>query len=489
MTNKPTSSPVLLVNQLSLTQQHRYLIHNLNLSLYPGQVLGIAGTSGAGKTSLMLSLLGVLPKKDFRLSFQNLVVDGISLSKDPASFDRVRGKKIAYVFQEPKPALNPTQTIKQIFSGLFAHQSLPKKDQQAKLIQLLTEVRLPKPERFLGRYPYQLSGGEAKRIALALSLALNPVILIADEPTSALDASLKEDLLKTLINICRNRKIGLILVSHDLSAVEHYCDDLLLLSQGSYWQGRASMAAQSQIWQDLMVDFGRPSLYSCQNSLPSLSIENVNLYYQSFWDFFKKPRFLLENLNLQVQPGQIVGLMGDSGKGKSSLVKAIFRMDARLHYQGKIKVDGLDLSNLKGGAFYGFRPKIGLVMQEVLASLNPLIRIGHSIMEGVAKPEQQDFENLEKLLQLCRLPRHLLEAYPDELSGGEQQRVCIIRALLPKPKLLILDEPSAMLDNATTKDILELLRNINQSLGTSMLIISHDRAMIDAICHQVVALD
>lgn len=475
------------------------LIQNLTLHLHSGEVLGVVGRSGAAKTTLMLSLLGLLPQS-FVLTAQSATFAGASLpidkQGDEVAFLSLRGRGIGYIFQEPKAAFNPLHTVAKSFDELYRQLGLPKKQRKQDMLHWLRLVRLPNPEQFLHRYVHELSGGEARRISIAQVLALRPRLVIADEPTGALDSQLTDEILALLTNLCRQNDTALILVSHDLPSVMAHCDQLLALARTDdnchHTIGTVQDLSNHAIVRQLLaVDYGTPTTPSINNTEQAvLELQQVAVGYRRFWWGIKQ---VLSGIDLQLQRGQIIGMMGASGIGKSTLAKAVLQLDNRLKVSGLVLIEGKNPHRLGAGSLRQLRRRVQLVMQEVKASLNPDLTILDSLLEAIAANDNQEPTSelalIDELLALCGLSKQLLYRYPDELSGGECQRICLVRALLARPSVLILDEPTAMLDRISIAKLLDLLKNINQQYGTAMLIISHDKAMLEAICHKIMALD
>lgn len=477
---------------LNSENHNKTIIDKLSLSIPSGEIFGISGRSGMGKTSLMLSLLGLLPKS-FAVQAEQVSIDGqvIDIAKqgDDGVFAAVRGKRIGYIFQEPKAVFSPTHTVAQSFERIFRSQSkgaLPKSAWRDEMIRLLKLAQLPNPSGFLRRYPHELSGGEARRISVAQVLALQPQIIIADEPTGALDAELKDEILKLLVSIVRMQDMALVLISHDLPSLVVHCDRLMVMDQSQCFIGAINQVRAHSLGRQLLAaDFGKPIIYHTTDK-NILTVQNLRLSYQKFWT---RSTYSINIPDFHINHGEIIGLMGGSGHGKSSLARAITRLDPRLTIAGQIIINGDDISKFRGTKLRSLRKQTQLVMQEVRSSFNPYLTILDSLLEAVDGGRSTAvMPMISELLELCGLSPNVLSKLPHEISGGECQRLCIVRALLARPGLLILDEPTTMLDRIATAQFLALLRKINQEKATTILLISHDREVIDAVCHRVVLL-
>ena len=469
---------LLDVQNLSIYTQ-KPIVENLTFTLCAGEMLAVIGRSGSGKTLMMTSFLGL--NEPIKIT-GNIYLQKTKLpihSTQTKDWQQIRGKKIAYIFQDPKQTLNPLHTIKKAFWVIFKQIQVPRRQRLEYIHQLLAQVGLFVP---LNRYPHQLSGGEAQRLAIALALAFNPVLIIADEPTSSLDDKHSQDIL-TLFQKLANDGRTVVIISHQTQYLQNF-HQILWLKDNTFILGNYNYILQ----QLPQIDFGLPSSWRNDNDIV-LQIQNLTLGYKKPWQGRQPP--IIQNFSLNIQHQQIVGLAGNSGAGKSSIAKAITRLDDDLWIQGDIFLlqdkRYICLTKLSKQKISVYRPKIIWVMQDITDSLNPNLLIYHSIFESFfAKNLPFEREELDEFFDLLGLSKTVLWRYPHQLSGGEQSRVVLLRALFSKPSLLILDEPTAMLDNQTTFQVINLLKTINQKLKIAMLIISHDTKMLTAMCHKIV---
>ncbi|MDO4896664.1 MAG: ATP-binding cassette domain-containing protein [Moraxella sp.] len=464
-------SEVLSIRQLSISASDKVLIDDVSLSVKSGEMVALVGQSGVGKTLAMSAVAGLVDERLCVRGRVSLLGQTLAIS-DPNSpkWQSVRGQKIAYIFQDPKHTLNPTQSVKRLFTPILTRQNHPKSCHQDMMIKLLAQVGLGDPKRFLNRYPHELSGGEAQRIAIALAFALDPVIIIADEPTSSLDDGHKKGvsaLFRQFVSrqTADNAPRAVIIISHDEMVTDVV--DKVVVMQGGRDGG-----------------YGVPSPFGGADVV--LSVQELSLSYRKSW--FGKHASVLQNFNLQLQQGQIVGLMGASGSGKTTLACAITRLDDRLVMTGRILVsDGgqmQDVLRLQGRALQKFRPTIMMMNQDVSGSLNPDLTIAQSLQEAM----NDRSPSLDELFDMLDLDKSMTNCYPDELSGGQKARICLVRILLANPTIIILDEPTAMLDGQNTAKMLSLLRTINERFKVAMLIISHDKAVLQAVCHDIIQI-
>ncbi|OOR90103.1 hypothetical protein B0181_05525 [Moraxella caviae] len=546
-------------------------VQDVSFTIGCGEIVAWVGASGVGKTLAAHALLGladgakVSGVATFHLhqanqeQNQNLekidnkntnFTDGNLEKLHKKSFNlplncpnddawqAVRGTLIGYIAQEPHATLNPVHTVRTAFAKLFARLNLPKKHYHAKAISLLAQVGLNTPDEYLPRLPHQLSGGEAQRIAIALTLALDPVLIIADEPTSNLDDDKRDEILELLQSLAKQGR-SILLITHDVAAAK--ISDRVLAwrahPQGSTLSAQlpsdTGLMELSRMAQDLPANH-----HNKPQTTPMLSVRNLRIrHQQGFWQkewkdfwgigrqnwqrYFKQQctlfgRFFHQNSDdkssknvlqsqsqnqAQIQPqdkqgisfeimrGEMVGLMGASGAGKTSLAKVIARLSGA-QVSGEILVDGVSVLPLAGKALRAHYPSVQYISQNVGASFNPRRTIFESLTEGLqANKRAIDREQISELLALVQLDESVLPRLPHTFSGGEKQRLAIVRALLMQPKLLILDEPTSMLDTDTTIVLLKLLYQINTRFGTTMLVISHDKAVLQAVCGRVVRLN
>lgn len=341
-------APIISLNQLAISTAKGRLIDGLTLDVYQGEIIGVVGVSGVGKTSLMLSLFGLLPSS-WMVSAQQAMIAGLVIPMarqgDDKAFGEVR-RQMAYIFQEPKAALNPVDTIATSFDKLFATLNIPKHERKAYAKQLLEMVHLPDTERYLSAYPHELSGGEARRISIAQALAGTPKVIIADEPTGALDSHLKDEMLTLLTDLCHRTGAALLIISHDLPSLMGRCDRFLVIgADGCDTFTPQTITHNPTAHALLTADFGTPPVMPDEkdNQTLILSIHDLAIHHAHRWQFWRKSTPVIEQFNLQVHQGEIIGIMGASGVGKSTLARAITRLDRRLIISGRIIIDGQDI--------------------------------------------------------------------------------------------------------------------------------------------------
>lgn len=487
-------SPLLRVQQLSIYNEsgHR-LVESLSFDLYPEQTVAIVGESGSGKTISALAVLDVLPE---HFTVQGKVeLDGENLlALSQSQLQQIRGKRIGMIFQEPMTALNPLHKVEQMLGESLMRLGIAKTEIRKRCVELLQDVHIDDPTRILQCYPHELSGGQRQRVMLAMALALEPEILIADEPTTALDVVLQAQILTLLKGLQRQRKMAIILISHDLNLVKHYADHVVVLNQGRVEeQGTTAKIfthPQTSYTQNLLHhDFGQALLLQPSQTL--LKLNDVRVKYplkHGLFNQVKSYKIAAEFIQFSLSQGEALGIVGESGSGKSSLALAIARL---ISSEGQIHFQAQDLNLLTQKQLRPLRRDFQIVFQDPLGSLNPRMSVEQIITEGLhLQPisTQQCQAEVDAVLAKVELSLMDKDKYPHQLSGGQRQRVALARALVLKPKLLILDEPTSALDRTTQLAIIQLLRRLQQQEHISYIFISHDLQVIKALCQKVLVM-
>lgn len=485
--------PVLTVQQLQIQHQQQSLVHNLSFELHAGETLALVGESGSGKSVSSLALLGLLPSQ-LQIRGQGLFQGQNLLQLNPAQLRQIRGQRIAMIFQEPMTALNPLHRVEKIIGESLLLQGYSKAETRQRVLQLLEDVGITQPEDKLKRYPHELSGGQRQRVMIAMALALNPDILIADEPTTALDVTLQAQILDLLQALQRSRQMAMILISHDLNLVRHYADQVIVMNKGQVEeQGPVQQVfhvpQQAYTRELLNHDFGQA--LQVEAPQPLLQLQQLGVKFpikQGLLNRVKDYFVAVEPLDLNLAQGESIGIVGESGSGKSSLALAISRLTAS---EGKIDLLGQDLNQLSEKQLRPLRSEFQIVFQDPFSSLNPRLNVEQTIGEGLALQNLSASEIQQRIdlaLEKVELPVSFKTRYPHELSGGQRQRIALARALVLKPKLLILDEPTSALDRTTQRAIVKLLRRLQQQEQMSYLFISHDLQVVKALCQKVLVL-
>jgi peptide/nickel transport system ATP-binding protein len=473
---------------------------DMNLTLDAGKVTAIVGESGSGKSTTALGLMSLLAS-NARMSGSVKVKDEEMLNAKAMTLRKFRGKEVAYIFQEPMTALNPVYTIGfQITETLRNHFDMGPKEAHVRALELITMVDIPDPEKSIDKYPHQLSGGQRQRAMIAQALACDPALLVADEPTTALDVTVQAEILDLMRDLKGKLNSAILLITHDMGVVADMADEILVMKDGiTVEHGTADQIfnkPQHPYTQQLLGAV--PKLGSTkkrelpykENAKPApvLKLENVTIEYPKRG---RIPAFVaVKNFNLEIYPGEIVGLVGESGSGKTTVGRASIGLLPIK--EGSLEIVGKDISRASQKELFSIRRHTGIVFQDPASSLNPRLPIGESIGEpiflaGLAKGAELAHK-VEDLLDQVELPRSYRNRYPHELSGGQRQRVGIARALALTPDLLIADEPTSALDVSVQARFLELLQELQGKLNFACLFISHDLAVVDILSHRIAVM-
>ncbi|MFM2137142.1 MAG: hypothetical protein RJA84_270 [Actinomycetota bacterium] len=473
---------------------------DMNLGLAAGKVTAIVGESGSGKSTTALGLMSLLAS-NARMQGSIKVKGEEMLNAKSSVLRQFRGKEVAYIFQEPMTALNPLFTIGyQIVETLRNHFEMGPKEAHARALELITMVDIPNPEQSILKYPHQLSGGQRQRAMIAQALACDPALLVADEPTTALDVTVQAEILDLMRDLKDKLNSAILLITHDMGVVADMADEILVMKDGiTVEHGTADQIfnkPQHPYTQQLLGAV--PKLGSSKKRAlpykedakpaPVLKLTDVTIEYPKRG---RQPAFTaVKNFNLEIYPGEIVGLVGESGSGKTTVGRAsIGLLPVKA---GSIEIVGKEIAGADPKQLSAIRRHTGIVFQDPASSLNPRLPIGESIGEplflaGLAKGADLAHK-VEELLDQVELPRSYRNRYPHELSGGQRQRVGIARALALTPDLLIADEPTSALDVSVQARFLELLQELQGKLNFACLFISHDLAVVDILSHRIAVM-
>jgi len=495
-------------------------VRQLDLQVEHGETVALAGESGCGKSTSVLAVMGLL-SAEAEISGEALFEGRDLLTLGPKALRRLRGGSISMVFQDSMAALNPVLTIgAQIGETLRIHDGLMGRAARARAAELLSLVEIADPDKRLDDYPHQFSGGQRQRAAIAMAVASRPKLLIADEPTTALDAAVQARTLELLDRLKREFGMGLLLITHDLGLVGQWADRTAVMLRGLKVEdgptrtvltrprhpytrlllGAAQgLEAGRHYTRGRLPEAGAGVLVSLRPPAPAvepplaaeprgalLSVRDLHVRYAGKQGAVEA----VNGVSFDIAPGETVGLVGESGCGKSSLSRALLRLAPSA--SGQIVFEGTDVASLKESALKPLRRGMQMVFQDPHASLNPRRTVGeimHATLraQGVENQLARTGRILE-LLDRVRLPSASLERYPHEFSGGQRQRIAIARALLPRPSLVICDEPASSLDLPVRAQVLNLLADLKQELGLSYLFISHDLAVVRYMADRVLVM-
>lgn len=498
------SAPLLAIENLSIAfrqgDSENRVVNNISLQVDAGQTLALVGESGSGKSVTALSVLRLLPSPPVIYPQGDIRFHGQSLLHAPERTLRgVRGNKIAMVFQEPMVSLNPLHTLeKQLSEVLSLHRGMRKEAARGEILDCLDRVGIRQSRQRLGDYPHQLSGGERQRVMIAMALLNRPELLIADEPTTALDVTVQAQILELLNALRRELNMGLLFITHDLNIVRRLADDVAVMRQGECVERNSCKALFSHPkhpYTQQLLD-AEPHGYPvpvAPDAEPVLTVKSLQVAFPIRKGLLRRTvgyHHGVKNLSFQLRQGESLGLVGESGSGKSTSALALLRL---INASGEIWFDGHPLHTLKQRQLLPLRRRIQVVFQDPNSSLNPRMDVQTIISEGLrihqptlnaATREQQVIAAMQEV-GLDPQTRH---RYPAEFSGGQRQRIAIARALILKPDLIILDEPTSSLDRSVQAQILALLKSLQMRHKLTYIFISHDLRVVRSMCHQVVVL-
>jgi peptide/nickel transport system ATP-binding protein len=493
-----------------------WAVDDISLTLMPGEKLGLVGESGCGKSTLGRAAMRLLPASTLiegQVTFQGQSIFDFSTD----ALRRFRGEAIALIFQDPMTRLDPLMTIgDHCLETLLAHEPhLSSREAKTRAIATLEAVNIPASR--WGQYPHEFSGGMRQRVAIALALLLNPKLIVADEPTTSLDVTVSAQILQELTRLCRDRQMALLLISHDLTLVGEYCDQIAvmynskLVEQGTvksvltqpqhpYTQSLINAALH------LQAETSSPAVSTLSTSAvsvtphPLLRLQNLKQYYsleqnpiaRLFSPATDRTIKAVDNVTLDLYPGEILGLVGESGCGKSTLSRTILRLIRPT--SGRVEFLNQNLMELSPSQLRQQRRQMQMIFQDPHACLNPLMTVGESIADPLrihqlASPDaiKPQVNAMLERVGLTPAP-DFYHRYPNELSGGQQQRVAIARALITQPKLLICDEPVSMLDASVQTQILNLMLDLKREFDLTYLFITHDLWVARFLCDRIAVM-
>jgi microcin C transport system ATP-binding protein len=456
----------------------------------------LVGESGSGKTVSALQLMGMTPDAN---TSGSIVFEGrdIRLMSDN-QLRALRGKDIAMIFQEPMTALNPLFTIgNQIAEVLMLHEGLNARAAALRAVELLDKTGIPEPARRALSYPHQLSGGQRQRAMIAMALACKPKLLIADEPTTALDVTIQVQILELLNQLQRDEGMAILMITHDLNLVKRFADRVGVMQQGRLLEvaDTATLFASPRetYTQQLLASHSKRMVSEHSDGSTLLEAQGVRCSFSIKQGWFKQREFVaVESLDLKLARGETLGIVGESGSGKSTLGMALLRLSVA-NTQGRIVFDGQTISEMSSAQLRPVRAQMQVVFQDPFASLSPRRTIEQTVGEGVALHQpnlsrSQLRSLVSQALSEVGLSPEMMSRYPHEFSGGQRQRIAIARALVLKPALILLDEPTSSLDVSVQYQVLELLAMLQKKYGIAYVFISHDLAVIRAMAHRVLVM-
>ncbi|MDD0854863.1 ABC transporter ATP-binding protein [Halobacteriovorax sp. GB3] len=505
-----------------------HAVKSLNLEIPKGKTVGLVGESGSGKSVTSLAVMGLIPNPPGKISSGEILFHGEDLTKvSVEKMRKLRGNKIAMIFQEPMTSLNPVYTVgNQIDEVLMLHQGMDKKQSRKRTIELFEEVGIPTPSESVNKYPHQMSGGQKQRVMIAMAMACEPELLICDEPTTALDVTIQKQVLDLMLELQKKHGMSMLFITHDLAVIADIADEVAVMFRGDLVEQNTTRKIfenpQHPYTKGLLAC--RPSLDSnpkrlltvddflendgnitdpskTQDKQPRAVDEEKNPVLLEISDFQKHFPIkggifgrtvdwfkAVDGVNLKVRKGRTLGLVGESGCGKTTLGRAILRLIEPTG--GKIVYNGRDITNISAPEMRDMREKMQIIFQDPYSSLNPRMTIGDIVTEpmvihGIGKDKKERYEMAQELLEKVGLKGDHLNRYPHEFSGGQRQRICIARALGLKPEFIICDESVSALDVSVQAQVLNLLQDLQDEFNLTYIFISHDLSVVKYISDEI----
>ncbi|WP_147127209.1 ABC transporter ATP-binding protein [Shimia ponticola] len=488
---------VLEVRNLSVSFGATRAVKDVSFEVAQGETVALVGESGSGKSVTALStvqLLGDNAKVSGSVKYGGQEMIGA----DELKLRQVRGNDISFIFQEPMTSLNPLHTLeKQLAESLILHQGVTKDEARPRVLELLEKVGIRDAESRLGAYPHQLSGGQRQRVMIAMALANGPELLIADEPTTALDVTIQAQILQLLADLRRSENMSMLFITHDLNVVRKFADRVCVMQHGEIVeQGKTDEVfdnPQHPYTQMLLAaePTGQPAPVETA-AKPIVETQNLKIWFPIQRGLLKRTVGYVKAVNdatLEVRSGETLGIVGESGSGKTTLALAIMRLIAS---ENSIRFQGNEISGLRRNQMRPLRKDMQIVFQDPYGSLSPRMSVAEIIAEGlgvhglVAGQDQRQM--VADILQEVGLEASVMDRYPHEFSGGQRQRIAIARAMILKPKLVVLDEPTSALDMTVQSQIVDLLRDLQKRYDLAYLFISHDLKVVRALSHKVMVM-
>jgi len=530
VSTEPHSAPLLSVQDLETSFRDEYgdwlpIVRGVSFDVGAHETVALVGESGSGKSVTALSIMRLLERSLARTSGRVMFAGQDLLGLLPQAMQKIRGNALSMIFQEPMTSLNPVLTIgDQLTEALTWHRSMSQGEAETEALRLLDKVRIPAARERLGDYPHRFSGGMRQRVMIAMALACKPKLLIADEPTTALDVTIQAQILDLLRTLQAEEQMSMLFITHDMGVVAEIADRTIVMRQGEIVEAGTtvdifarpqhpytkallmavprlgSMAESALPMRFPLVDLAtgtasapRPGLPPASGKPPVLEVRNLTTQFDVRGGVLGRPVAAVravENVSFDLMAGEILGVVGESGCGKSTMGRSILQLVRPRG--GSVKVNGCEVVGLGGTELRQVRRNVQMIFQDPFASLNPRISVGKSIAEplvvhGLASPREAT-DRVADLLRRVGLSPDLARRYPHEFSGGQKQRICIARALAPSPSIIVADEAVSALDVSIKAQVINLMLDLQESLGIAYLFISHDMAVVERISHRVAVM-
>ena len=474
-----------------------YAVRGVSFQVHKGETVALVGESGSGKSVTALSTVQLLG--DSAQVTGSITYDGTQMVGAPErDLMRVRGNDISFIFQEPMTSLNPLHQIqRQLGESIELHQGLRGDAVRARVIELLTQVGIRDPEERLEAYPHQLSGGQRQRVMIAMALANGPHLLIADEPTTALDVTIQAQILELMAELKRDSGLSMLFITHDLTIVRKIADRVCVMKDGVIVEtgptAEIFASPQHPYTQMLLAaeSVGHPGPVA--DDAPMIAqTEHLKIWFPIRRGLMKRTVGHIKavnDANLSVRAGETMGIVGESGSGKTTMALGMMRLIAS---EGRITFQGQDIQGHNQRQMRPLRSGMQIVFQDPFGSLSPRMTVEQIIAEGLTihriDPIRKSRDMVAEIMEEVGLNPALMDRYPHEFSGGQRQRIAIARAMILRPKLVLLDEPTSALDMTVQVQIVDLLRDLQQRYGLAYIFISHDLKVVRAMSHKVMVM-
>jgi len=473
-------------------------VHSLSLRVERGETVALVGESGSGKSVTALSVLGLLaPNARYESGHIRFKGDDLR-GADNETLRQIRGNRISMIFQEPMTSLNPLHVVeKQLTETLLLHKRLDATAAQRRSLELLQRVRIQTPEEKLKAYPHQLSGGQRQRVMIAMALANEPDLLIADEPTTAVDVTAQAQILMLLQDLQREFGMAVLLITHDLGVVRRVADRMYVMRSGRIVESGDRdqvFNTPQQAYTRTLIDAEPPARETVADDTAAIVLrsENIRVWYPIKRGLLRRTVGHVKAANgitVLIRAGHTIGIVGESGSGKSTLALALLRL---VESRGEIEFLNQPIHQYNSHQLKPLRKQIQIVFQDPYGSLSPRLSVAQIVAEGlrahqIGNAETHDTQVIDALTEVGLDPdtRH---RYPHEFSGGQRQRIALARAMILKPRLLILDEPTSALDRAVQAQMITLLTELQKKHGLAYLFISHDLKVVRALSDEIVVM-
>ena len=494
------NAPLLKIEDLSVhfdtPSGEVVAVDHVSLEISKGETVALVGESGSGKSVTALSVMQLLPYPRARHPNGSIRFDDEEMiGATPATLRHIRGDQIGMIFQEPMTSLNPLHTVqKQINETLILHKGMSESAARARCLELLEMVRIREPEKRLSSYPHQLSGGQRQRVMIAMALANDPDLLIADEPTTAVDVTTQAQILALLEELQKEMHMAVLLITHDLGIVEKVSDRVYVMQAGRIIEHGMTRTVYDAPRERYTIDLlsaepARKPAVDLSRRATVLEAEHIRVWFPVRKGVLRRTVDHIkaaDDISFSVRAGETIGVVGESGSGKTTLALGLLRLEKA---QGRILFGGEEIQDVTGKDLKPIRRQMQVVFQDPYGSLSPRLSIHQIVEEGLLAHDIGNEESREQMvieaLEEVGIDPQSRFRYPHEFSGGQRQRIAVARAMIMKPRLVVLDEPTSALDRSVQVQIVDLLLRLQAEHELAYLFISHDLKIVRALSDQL----